>query len=218
MLTLPLFIYFVINTIAVRVSRLHACFCLTFSWVYSFNWSIFFCLLYPGASCVFFCTVWWCGLPSCPAGGHCVKQTEFVTQEQERKKLDNRKTLWFHPPLSRCQPSSSPLLQLLQLCFAALSQQSQLPFLLLLFFNIFILSSLHPALKKNNITKFPNVYSRVRNSSSSSPVVVDVSQTWQASLFYLILSDCPHTSGFSFRVFSLPITECFKTDNKTGLQ
>ncbi|XP_042075119.1 formin-like protein 2 isoform X2 [Haplochromis burtoni] len=32
------------------------------------------------------------------------------------------------------------------------------------------------ALKKNNITKFPNVYSRVRNSSSSTPVV-DVPQT-----------------------------------------
>lgn len=48
-----------------------------------------------------------------------------------------------------------------------------------------VLSSLYPALKKNNITKFPNVYSRVRNSSSSTPVVVDVSQTWQASLYYL---------------------------------
>ncbi|XP_051260869.1 formin-like protein 2 isoform X5 [Dicentrarchus labrax] len=33
------------------------------------------------------------------------------------------------------------------------------------------------ALKKNNITKFPNVHSRVRNSSSSTPVMVDVSQT-----------------------------------------
>ncbi|XP_029533616.1 formin-like protein 2 isoform X1 [Oncorhynchus nerka] len=40
------------------------------------------------------------------------------------------------------------------------------------------------ALKKNNITKFPNVHSRVRNSSNSTPVVVDVSQTWQASLFF----------------------------------
>ncbi|TRY93437.1 hypothetical protein DNTS_005740 [Danionella cerebrum] len=40
------------------------------------------------------------------------------------------------------------------------------------------------ALKKNNITKFPNVHWRVRNSSSSSPV--DATQTWQAylSLFY----------------------------------
>lgn len=46
-----------------------------------------------------------------------------------------------------------------------------------------ILSSLHPALKKNNITKFPNVHSRVRNSSNSTPVVVDVTQTWQAPLF-----------------------------------
>ncbi|XP_072253250.1 formin-like protein 2 isoform X2 [Leuresthes tenuis] len=33
------------------------------------------------------------------------------------------------------------------------------------------------ALKKNNITKFPNVCLRVRKSSSSTPVVVDVSQT-----------------------------------------
>ncbi|XP_054888094.1 formin-like protein 2 isoform X3 [Poeciliopsis prolifica] len=32
-------------------------------------------------------------------------------------------------------------------------------------------------LKKNNITKFPNVYLRVRKSSSSTPVVVDVAQT-----------------------------------------
>lgn len=55
-------------------------------------------------------------------------------------------------------------------------------------FLTFILSSFHLALKKNNITKFPNVHSRVRNSSSSSPVVVDVSQTWQASLYYLLLS------------------------------
>uniref|UniRef100_A0A8C5LBV3 Formin-like 2 n=1 Tax=Jaculus jaculus TaxID=51337 RepID=A0A8C5LBV3_JACJA len=37
------------------------------------------------------------------------------------------------------------------------------------------------ALKKNNITKFPNVHSRVR-ISSSTPVVEDT-QSWQASLF-----------------------------------
>uniref|UniRef100_A0A8C1T5C6 Formin-like 2a n=1 Tax=Cyprinus carpio TaxID=7962 RepID=A0A8C1T5C6_CYPCA len=40
------------------------------------------------------------------------------------------------------------------------------------------------ALKKNNITKFPNVHSRVRNSSSSTPV--DATQTWQASLSLLL--------------------------------
>ncbi|XP_054642397.1 formin-like protein 2 isoform X4 [Dunckerocampus dactyliophorus] len=51
------------------------------------------------------------------------------------------------------------------------------------------------ALKKSNITKFPNVCSRVRKSSSSTPVVVDVSQTWQAiSLFYLPLTRCFTTS------------------------
>ncbi|XP_042733857.1 formin-like protein 2 isoform X1 [Lagopus leucura] len=37
------------------------------------------------------------------------------------------------------------------------------------------------ALKKNNITKFPNVHSRVRISSSTS--VVEDTQSWQASLF-----------------------------------
>uniref|UniRef100_A0A672K968 Formin like 2 n=1 Tax=Sinocyclocheilus grahami TaxID=75366 RepID=A0A672K968_SINGR len=40
------------------------------------------------------------------------------------------------------------------------------------------------ALKKNNITKFPNVHWRVRNSSSSTPV--DATQTWQASLSLLL--------------------------------
>lgn len=78
-----------------------------------------------------------------------------------------------------------------------------------------ILSSLHLALKKNNITKFPNVYSRVRNSSSSTPVVVDVSQTWQASLCYL--PSCFTVSSlwgdllFSLSVFLITISPSFES-------
>uniref|UniRef100_A0A8C2PVV6 Formin-like 2a n=1 Tax=Cyprinus carpio TaxID=7962 RepID=A0A8C2PVV6_CYPCA len=48
------------------------------------------------------------------------------------------------------------------------------------------------ALKKNNITKFPNVHWRVRNSSSSTPV--DATQTWQASLSLLLFVFHSHPS------------------------
>uniref|UniRef100_A0A8D2MMP7 GBD/FH3 domain-containing protein n=1 Tax=Zonotrichia albicollis TaxID=44394 RepID=A0A8D2MMP7_ZONAL len=50
-------------------------------------------------------------------------------------------------------------------------------------------------LKKNNITKFPNVHSRVRISSSTA--VVEDSQSWQASLFTWLppLSLCQAAGG-----------------------
>lgn len=65
-----------------------------------------------------------------------------------------------------------------------------------LIFNFVVVSfffCLLSALKKNNITKFPNVHSRVRNSSTSTPVVMDGPRNWQAFLSiltYSAASDC----------------------------
>lgn len=146
----------------------------------------------------------------CPAGSHSAKQPGFSNRKKSKEALilHSIPSIFLSLPvepvnilqlchLSRPLPHEvllSPC-SLLSLCFAraALSVQSHCEMLgwhalvspPLLHFLTFILSSLHLALKKNNITKFPNVYSRVRNSSSSTPVVVDVSQTWQASLYYL---------------------------------
>ncbi len=112
-------------------------------------------------------------------------------------------------------PQPSPPCSLLPHCFAVLSLQSQHVFVRLTCpgqpppppFLTSILSSLHLALKKNNITKFPNVYSRVRNSSSSNPVVVDVSQTWQASLYYLL--SCFAVLSFSILSVLTLLPLCF---------
>lgn len=171
-----------------------------FAWLspqffFSFNLSILFSLLLLGASCVFFQTVFDGAGSSCPAGGHCVKQTEFVIQAKQKKNLEIRQEALI-PTLPLAASHLPPPSPSGSCSFALQRSPSKASFYYYsyYFFNIFILSSLHPALKKNNITKFPNVYSRVRNSSSSSPVVVDVSQTWQASLFYLLLCHCPLTS------------------------
>lgn len=139
------------------------------------------------------------GLFFCPAGSHSLKQTEFITEKKTGENLQSLEPPLFQLNLTPCSSVSSRALSVqalpfqaqpaaASLCSACVAKPVWLKHAVVnppIFFLTSILSSLHLALQKNNITKFPNVCSRVRNFSSSTSVVVDVSQTWQASLCYL---------------------------------